>query len=105
MPSNKSVPDDDPELQDILMGGGLKEATLKDRKRMLGQFKEFVLKETAGINLEELALNKEGLESLGYSLGRPRFASSKPFHSSVFPLRGAPARVSLLIQLPAWSAT
>ena len=47
MPSNKSVPDDDPELQDILMGGGLKEATLKDRKRMLGQFKEFVLKETA----------------------------------------------------------
>ena len=40
MPSNKSVPDDDPELQDILMGGGLKEATLKDRKRMLGQFKE-----------------------------------------------------------------
>ena len=48
MPSNKSVPDDDPELQDILMGGGLKEATLKDRKRMLGQFKEFVLKETAG---------------------------------------------------------
>lgn len=64
MPSNKSVPDDDPELQDILMGGGLKEATLKDRKRMLGQFKEFVLKETAGINLEELALNKEGLERL-----------------------------------------
>ena len=64
MPSNKSVPDDDPELQDILMGGVLKEATLKDCKRMLGQFKEFVLKETAGINLEELAWNKEGLERL-----------------------------------------
>ena len=68
MPSNKSVPDDDPELQDILMGGGLKEATLKDRKRMLGQFKEFVLKETAGINLEELALNKEGLERLVFQV-------------------------------------
>ena len=72
MPSNKSVPDDDPELQDILMGGGLKEATLKDRKRMLGQFKEFVLKETAGINLEELALNKEGLE-------RPSLDTPDPF--------------------------
>ena len=54
MPSNKSVPDDDPELQDILMGGGLKEATLKDRKRMLGQFKEFVLKETVAILVKRI---------------------------------------------------
>ena len=46
MPTNKVLADDDPELLELLKGGGLKADTIKDRERFLGQFKEFVLKET-----------------------------------------------------------
>ena len=49
MPTNKVLADDDPELLELLKGGGLKADTIKDRERFLGQFKEFVLKETGGV--------------------------------------------------------
>ena len=64
MPTNKVLADDDPELLELLKGGGLKADTIKDRERFLGQFKEFVLKETGGVALEDLVLTKEGLERL-----------------------------------------
>ena len=62
MPPNKVLSDDDPELLELLnfnlKGGGLKADTIKDRERFLGQFKEFVLKETGGMALEDLVLTK-----------------------------------------------
>ena len=64
MPTNKAMADDDPELLEMLKGGGLKAATLKDRERSLAQFKEFVVKETGGVALEELVATKEGLGRL-----------------------------------------
>ena len=64
MPTNKVLADDDPELLELLKGGGLKADTIKDRERFLWQFKEFVLKETGGVALEDLVLTKEGLEKL-----------------------------------------
>ena len=64
MPTNKVLADDDPELLELLKGGGLKADTIKDRERFLGQFKEFVLKENGGVALEDLVLTKEGLERL-----------------------------------------
>ena len=64
MPTNKVLADDDPELLELLKGGGLKADTIKDRERFLGQFKEFVLKETGGVALEDLVLTKEGLKRL-----------------------------------------
>ena len=39
MPTNKVVADDDPELLELLKGGGLKKETIKDRERFLAQFK------------------------------------------------------------------
>ena len=64
MPTNKVVADDDPEYLELLKGGGLKKETIKDRERFLAQFKEFVVRETGGMALEELVGSKEGLERL-----------------------------------------
>ena len=64
MPTNKEVADDDADLLELLKGGGLKAATIKDRERSLNQFKEFVVKETGGVALDELVVTKKGLERL-----------------------------------------
>ena len=49
MPTNKVVADDDPELLELLKGGGLKKETIKDRERFLAQFKKIVVQETGGV--------------------------------------------------------
>ena len=64
MPTNKVIADDDPELIELLKGGGVKAETMKERERFLEQFKEFVVKETGGTSLEELVGCKEGLERM-----------------------------------------
>ena len=66
MPTNRELDDDDPEMLDLLKHGGLKAGTIKDRERCLAQFKDFVLKETRGVAIDELVMNKEGLERLDH---------------------------------------
>ena len=86
MPTNKVLADDDPELLELLKGGGLKADTIKDRERFLGQFKEFVMKETGGVALENLVLTKEGLERLD-KLFPKYFLEFLPKKGSLFNLR------------------
>ena len=39
MPTNKVLADDDPELLELLKGGGLKADTIKDREQFLRQLR------------------------------------------------------------------